>query len=120
MVAAEAIFPCEICKRTIRILNPELYIWVTLSPVLCQGTSECHRSITSDVVSKSLLRSALFIYMHGNKDTRLQYYPIYELVRGAAAHFPQSFFGADDGRNRHVNNALVDMVVARFIKINST
>lgn len=101
----------------VRMLAPSIYIWFTLSPVPCEGTTVFRSAITSDVVSKSLLRAAIFTYLSSSKAPRIQYFPAFELIRGVAAQFPQAFFG-QDGKNRHVNPEIVALVVDEFIRRN--
>ena len=101
----------------IRALAPSIYIWFTVSPVPCEGTTVFRSSITSDVVSKSLLRSAIFVYLSLSKDLRIQYFPAFELIRGVSGQFSEAFFG-QDGKNRHVNPEIVALVVDEFIRRN--
>jgi hypothetical protein len=43
------------------------------------------------------------------------YWPSFEIVRWLAPHVSPAY-GADDGLSRHVNRALVDLIVKLFLK----
>lgn len=98
----------------VRKLNPAIKIVFTLSPVPLNSFLGANSGVTADCVSKSILRVAAHNYLQrGIPDT--YYWPSFEIIRWLGAHLPP-VFGADDGLARHVNNAMINLVVKLFLK----
>ncbi len=82
----------------IRSTNPTAPIVLTLSPVPLKATFR-HISCVTDCVSKSVLRVAIDNVMSMEPDD-VWYWPSFEVVRWAGAHFPWRAYGTDTPRNR--------------------
>jgi len=96
-------------------INPVSKIWITLSPVPLEFSLNYASSVVSDCVSKSILRSAIHETLV--RGARFEYFPSFEFFRWLSGHFDRKFYGAD-GKVRHVDQDLVDIVVKKFIALN--
>lgn len=102
--------------RLIRMINQDAEIYLTLSPVPIEFSFEYKSAILSDCVSKSMLRSAIHLLQTRNLEG-VQYFPSFEFVRWCGSHFDRKFYGAD-GKVRHVDDDLIEIIVQRFLKLN--
>jgi len=109
----ENIMALEGITDLIKNANSSTKLIFTLSPVPLKATLEDIPIFQADTVSKSILRVALdrFIRITPN----VMYWPSYEIVRSLGVYF-ENFYGSDDGRNRHVSNKIVDVIIKLFIK----
>lgn len=96
-------------------LNDAMKIFVTLSPVPLNFAKFDYSPMIADCISKSVLRSAVEIVLKNHPE--LVYFPSFEFFRWVSGHFSRPFYGAD-GKMRHVDEDLVDMVVGKFVEIN--
>ena len=101
---------------TIRQVNRNATLWITLSPVPVETSFNYASAVVSDCVSKSTLRVAIHQLMNDCPEN-VRYFPSFEFVRWVSGHFPAPAFGVD-GVVRHVNEAFVDVIVRKFIALN--
>jgi hypothetical protein len=99
----------------LRLLNPNIKIVLTVSPVplnrpIWSGLSP----MIADCVSKSTLRVAVDQYMR-TAPKGVYYWPSFEMVRWLGAH-KAGFYGADDDIHRHVSNSVVGLIVDLFFE----
>ena len=92
--------------------NPKAKVVFTLSPVPLKATYRPNSCITSNSVSKAILRVALDQFMrdnldHFNKD--LFYWPSYEIAK-------EYFDNCYEEDNRHVTGEVVDTITDKFMK----
>ncbi len=104
--------------RLMRAENPRIVIFLTLSPVPLEFSLQYQSAVVSDCVSKSILRAAIHEVM-SERIANVCYYPSFEFVRWVSGHMAEKFFGAD-GKVRHVNEPVVQLLVDRFIELYST
>lgn len=102
------------CVESIRILNPNAPILVTLSPVPLSGFVGNKHVFNANSLSKSSLLLAI-------EDAKLKsdfiYVPTYEIVTSLAPiMFGENIWG-EDGTTRHPNNDLIKMICESFIKL---
>jgi len=98
----------------LRQINPKIHLVLTVSPVPLKATFERGSAMIADCVSKSTLRVVAHEFMQLEiPDT--YYWPSYEMVRWIGGH--TTVFGADDGSPLHVNQAMIDLIIDRFISI---
>ena len=86
-------------------------IFVTLSPVPCEFSFRFKSAVLSDCLSKSVLRAALNDALRVHKN--VVYFPAFEVFRWLPAHYGSAFFGAD-GKVRHPNAEVIELVVETF------
>ncbi len=98
----------------VRQANATAPIVVTLSPVPLEATFRDMSCMTADCVSKSVLRVAIDRLMD-EKLPGVHYWPSFEIVRWAGAHYPYPAYGFDDALPRHVNRYLVGEIIRAFI-----
>ena len=101
--------------RKIRRVNKNCSIWMTLSPVPLEFSFNYRSAIVSDCVSKSILRTAIHLLQ---MELKIFYLPTFEFFRWVSGHSPRSFYGAD-GKVRHVDSDLVNLVVRKFINLHA-
>lgn len=87
----------------------------TLSPVPLNATFTDRPTIVGDCVSKSILRVALDEFFRKTEYKDVYYWPSFEMVRWVGAHtdFPTLF---EDDNPRHVNNAVVKVIIENFVR----
>ena len=96
--------------RLIRTHRPDAHVIFTLSPVPLAATFRPVSCITANSVSKASLRVAVDELMrHNDEDSRLHYYPSYEIV----TNFVEDPMGQD---LRHPRPETVDFVMQTFRK----
>ena len=100
---------------TLRKLNPNIKIVLTVSPVPLTAMTGMSSGIVADCVSKSILRAATFSYMQ-NAPPDVYYWPSFEMVRWVGGHINSRAYGAHDGHALHVNTSLVEMIVGLFMR----
>ena len=99
----------------VRSLNPTINVVLTLSPVPLKATvGERKSAIVGDLLSKATLRLAVERYLD-QAPARVYYWPAFEVVRWLGAHLPP-VFGAEDGKTRHVNQRIIDLIIDLFLK----
>ena len=92
----------------IRKHRPDAKIIFTLSPVPLSATFRDNSCLTSNSVSKSILRVAIDEMMHAHKDDGiLHYWPSYEIVTDVF-HLP---YKTD---RRHVERSVLDYIMTEF------
>lgn len=99
----------------IKKINPDIQIYLTLSPAPLNATNEYPSVFEADCVSKSTLRVAIDNVIREYPD--IHYWPSFEIVRWLGSHL-EPVYGSDDGHPRHVSNWLVDKIVGKFIELN--
>jgi hypothetical protein len=99
----------------VRRFNSTAQIWFTLSPVPLEFSLNYLSAVVSDCVSKSILRTAIHEALIQGAD--FKYFPAFEFFRWLSGHFDRRFYGAD-GKVRHVDDDLVELVVRKFISLN--
>ena len=90
-------------------------IFMTVSPVPLAGTlAHDQNPFVSDAASKAILRAALEEVLVTRP---VRYIPSFEVFRQGAlhAHFP--VMGLEDGNSRHVDAAIVESVIRRFVDL---
>lgn len=86
-------------------------LYVTVSPIPIQGYvgREFKSAIEADCASKSQLRAAL------RECSGFEYLPIFEVFKWLPPHQHFPTFGVDDGRNRHLAQAQVGLVMEMMV-----
>lgn len=110
-------FICERIVEGVQILtrmNPNVRIFITVSPVPLEGTASSFNVFEANAISKSIVRYA--VAMAGERGPSLSYFPSYEIVTQVAPGIGMSGFGNDDGHPRHVDAALVDFICSLFLE----
>lgn len=101
--------------ETIRRHCGPIPIILMLSPVPLAATFRPVSCVAADCVSKSILRVAIDQVLRRNLDG-VHYWPSFEMVKWAGAHFDFAVFGADDGWSRHVSRFVVVNVIKSFVE----
>lgn len=114
MTMAEVKSNIEDMISTLQTLNPDIQIFLTLSPVPLNRTPWHASSVIADCVSKSTIRIAIEEVLQ-NQPHNVYYWPAFEIVRWLGAHRP-GHYGADDGLLRHVSNDIVNVITSLFIE----
>lgn len=91
-----------------RFGHPDFRLLLTVSPVPLRNTFTGKDAITANSYSKSVLRAATEVFVHGHP--RVDYFPSYEIV----THTLQSSAFIQD--NRHVTPQVVNVIVDRVVK----
>jgi hypothetical protein len=99
----------------LREVNADASIVLTLSPVPLKGTFRAESCMSADCVSKSVLRVALDQVMK-EAPRGVYYWPSFEIVRWAGAHFSWPAYGLNNDRTRHVSRRLVAEIVDAFVE----
>lgn len=97
--------------------NPEVQIFLTLSPAPLNYSFEMPSTVVADCVSKSTLRVAIHQVMSQNI-TNVRYWPSFEVVRWIGSHIGPTF-GNDDDHPRHVSAEIVDHITRAFIRLHN-
>ncbi len=117
---AEVVQATQAVYQAIRDINPHAHLLFTLSPVPIDSAVGIHQSprmgaVEMDCISKSLLRVALADRMQAwNADSKLHYFPSFEIVRWIGACMDGSIFGAEDAASRHVSQTILSGVYRYF------
>jgi len=99
---------------TFKKFNPDLKIFLTVSPIPLVAGLPSYSGFTSDCISKSIMRTTAHVVMNKGLDN-LYYWPSFEIVRWLAAHTGPTF-GAEDIGSRHVNQDLIDLIILLFLE----
>jgi hypothetical protein len=99
----------------VREVNEHAPVVFTLSPVPLQATFRGISCMTADCVSKSVLRVAVDQLMSDRRDG-VYYWPSFEVVRWAGAHYDYRAYGFHDNKPRHVTRYLVGQIIDAFIE----
>lgn len=103
--------------KFIRLLNPTASIVLTLSPVPLKASFSEKSCITSDCVSKSVLRLAINDYLSKEQlEEGVYYWPSFEIVKWLGCHLPYPVYGTDDGVVRHVSRFVVNKILELFVE----
>lgn len=100
---------------TIRQINSDAEIVLTLSPVPLNSAFGMMSAVQADCISKSTLRLAVDEVTR-EAPTNLYYWPSFEIVRWLSGHVGQ-FFGSDDGVASHVDDVVVRFNIEKFIQV---
>jgi hypothetical protein len=119
---AETAASLRALHAAIRQINPNAHFLFTLSPVPIdsaigvEGTSG-QASMELDCVSKSTLRTALheLLAEWSKTDTKVYYFPSFEIVRWIGAMLPIPIFGHEDAAARHVSADILNAVYGHFL-----
>lgn len=100
---------------SIRAFNPTAPLYVTLSPVPLNGTTEFPSTIIADCVSKSTLRTALAELLRTSGDNTF-YWPAFEIIRWLGSHLEFAVFNNLDSRypDREIIAEITDLFVQTF------
>ncbi|WP_109095181.1 GSCFA domain-containing protein [Azospirillum sp. TSH64] len=101
--------------RLIRIINPDVKIVLTLSPIPLLVSFERASAVLADCVSKSILRVAVHEVMKKNLQN-VYYWPSFEVVRWIYPHIGQ-VYGNDDGVSRHVSSEVISSIIDVFLEM---
>lgn len=104
----------EYIINSIRSINPDLKVVLTVSPVPIQATFEFGSAVGADCLSKSTLRIVAHELMQKELGGII-YWPSFEIVRWLGCH-TGPVFGTDDGAAWHVSESLIDTIVQIFIE----
>lgn len=112
------------CKKIItlaRLIRPNIPIVFTLSPVPLARAFDTTSAITSDCLSKSILRVSIDELLKLNIKN-INYWPSFEIAKWIYPHIiiekPQDWhFGSDDLHPRHVSKETVSLIIQLFIKV---
>jgi hypothetical protein len=99
--------------KSIREINAAMQIVLTLSPVPLGRTFEFSSAIVADCLSKSVLRAAIHEALLACADSKLIYFPSFEIVRWVGAHAGNAF--GEDGLPRHISKEYVKHIIASFL-----
>jgi len=100
--------------RKLRTINPNVRIFITVSPVPLEGTASTFNVFEANAISKSIVRYA--VALAGEQEPSFTYFPSYEIVTQIAPSVGISSFGQDDGHPRHVDARLVDFICSLFLE----
>ncbi len=102
----------------LRTLNPQIALVLTVSPVPLSGFVRNEPGISSIVEADCLSKSVMRVVAHEvvQRDPAIIYWPSFEIVRWLGGHAAFPAFGADDGLSRHVNEALVELIMTLFLE----
>jgi hypothetical protein len=112
--AREATSDIRGAVHSLRRINPQINIFLTLSPVPINRSFWSPSAVAADCVSKSTLRVAIEEFLR-EKMPNVYYWPAFEIVRWLGAHRP-NHYGADDGLQRHVSKDVVKVATELFVK----
>ena len=99
----------------LRIINPDIYVVLTVSPVPIGGSTFKHlNAFTMDCISKSFLRSAVHMVM-SDHIKHVYYWPSFEAVRWFSGHADMKF-GDYDGLARHIHPDHIKSITKIFMK----
>ncbi|QYZ67195.1 MAG: hypothetical protein HPY30_15130 [Gammaproteobacteria bacterium (ex Lamellibrachia satsuma)] len=99
----------------IREVNAHAPIIITLSPVPLKATFRNSSCVTSDCISKSILRVAIDTLMSEERPD-VYYWPSFEVVKWVGCHMPYSVYGTDDDVVRHVSRYVILNILFEFIR----
>lgn len=100
------------CLKKISSVNPNLPVFVTLSPVPLSGFHGTHHVSIANTLSKSSLALAI----HKAKETTpFIYLPIYEIVTSLAEIVTNEPVWGEDGTTRHPKSHLVELICRSFV-----
>lgn len=99
--------------RLIRLINADVKIILTLSPIPLLVSFERDSAVLADCVSKSTLRVAIHEVMKRNIHD-VYYWPSFEVVRWVYPHIGQAY-GNDDGVSRHVSSKVISSIINAFL-----
>jgi hypothetical protein len=102
-----------------RIINPDIKIVLTVSPVPLGRSFEEDSALIGDCVSKSTLRVAVDEVL-GDGIPDVYYWPSFEIAKWILPHYggeqpKEMFYGAEDDFSKHPAKAMVEMIVAAFL-----
>lgn len=100
--------------ETIRLVNPQAPIILTLSPVPLRATFRDISCVTADCVSKAIIRVALDQAMR-DAIPGVFYWPSFEIVKKIGGHTPWQVYGLDDDNVHHVSRCLVLSILQAFV-----
>jgi hypothetical protein len=118
--------PFRIVKNSIKLSIScirELFdghIFITISPIPINGFTDLKgntscSAVVENSISKSTLRAALHEVLQENKiDSRLYYFPSYEISTDVQSRIPNIGFGSDDSVARHVDNFVIKKICEFF------
>ncbi len=102
--------------QELKIISPDIKVFVTLSPVPLIGVTKDKSALERDVVSKSTIRLAI---EEAQKCVEFTYWPSFEVVKWISPHIAPSVnfqaFGDPDNNSRHVSRWIVDEITQSFI-----
>ncbi|MCX6985406.1 MAG: GSCFA domain-containing protein [Lentisphaerae bacterium] len=112
------------CKKIIslaRNLNPCLPIVFTISPVPLARSFDTVSAVTSDCLSKSILRVAVDELLT-SEIKNIHYWPSFEIAKWIAPHVSMDepkhwHFGSDDLYSRHVSSKTVSLIIELFLDV---
>jgi tetratricopeptide (TPR) repeat protein len=112
------------CKKIIslaRNLNPHLPIVFTISPVPLARSFDTASAVTSDCLSKSILRVAVDELL-ASEIKNIYYWPSFEIAKWIAPHVSMDeskhwHFGSDDLYSRHVSSKTVSLIIELFLEV---
>jgi tetratricopeptide (TPR) repeat protein len=100
-----------------RRVNPDVRVFVTVSPVPMHMTFEFASAVVADCISKSTMRVAAHEVVSKLARTgNVHYFPSFEVFRWLGAHLEQAVYGTDDGAAWHVSEEIVDLVLSCFVE----
>lgn len=102
------------CIQSIRNLNFDAPIIVTLSPVPLSGFFGEHHVFHANALSKS---SLLLAIEQAKLKSDFIYVPTYEIVTSLAPILFEEKVWGEDGTSRHPNNNLIRLICESFIKL---
>jgi hypothetical protein len=100
--------------RKLKDLNPDIRVFITLSPVPLEGTGSGYSVFEANSISKAITRYALALAHE--REPSFTYFPSYEIVTQVAPATGHGGFGHDDGHPRHVDVRLVDLICSLFLE----
>tara|TARA_E500000318_G_C3566014_1_gene215670 strand:+ start:3007 stop:4050 length:1044 start_codon:yes stop_codon:yes gene_type:complete len=102
----------ESCLHKISEINPNLPVFITLSPVPLSGFHGAHHVAIANTISKSSLSLAIH---KAKENTPFFYLPIYEIVTSLSELVTQKPVWGEDGTTRHPKSDLVEKICRSFI-----
>lgn len=102
--------------ETVKAINPANKVVLTVSPIPLQFCLTPQPILSTDFISKAVLRMAVGKIEEIDPDG-VFYFPSFEIVRWASPHLPFAFWGTanTDGNPRHVDQQLINLVVQTFL-----
>ena len=105
--------------RSLRLLNPNADIFVTVSPVSIHNIMGIEEFATrgpveADCASKTILRTCVEEVLATMPDDKIRYFPSFEIVRWLGGHSDIQAFGQDDGSAMHVSSEILTSIFSYF------
>ena len=112
---AENVANVKVLIKFIRLMNPDVTIVLTVSPVPLLVSFNGGPCVQADCISKSTMRLTAHEVVNDPEFDRIIYWPSFEVFRWVGSN-NSDFYAADDGASGHVTDSKVQETIAAFIR----